>query len=246
MKVADGVEMMEIPLNMGGMKSNIYPTLIWDDKTVILVDAGFPGLFNEIREKMNDADVPLEKLDIIIVTHQDKDHIGSIPDILNANDEIQVIAHHEEKPYIQGEKKLDKMNPEQRKELSRRLKSMPRKEREQMKAVFENPPQAHVDETVEDGEELPYCGGIIVIHTPGHTLGHICLYLKQNKTLIAGDALNIVDGELVGPNPQHTMDMDAAKKSLQKLTGFDIQNVICYHGGLYSDNVNKRIDELSR
>ncbi|MGZ7117811.1 MAG: MBL fold metallo-hydrolase [Methanobacterium sp.] len=178
MKVADGVEMMEIPLNMGGMKSNIYPTLIWDDKTVILVDAGFPGLFNEIREKMNDADVPLEKLDIIIVTHQDRDHIGSIPDILNANDRIQVIAHHEEKPYIQGEKKLDKMNPEQRKELSRRLESIPRKDREQMKAVFENPPQAHVDETVEDGEELPYCGGIIVIHTPGHTPGHICFSLS--------------------------------------------------------------------
>ena len=46
-----------------------------------------------------------------------------------------------------------------------------------------------VDRIVEDGEELPFCGGITVIHTPGHTPGHICLYIGQNKTLIAGDAL---------------------------------------------------------
>jgi glyoxylase-like metal-dependent hydrolase (beta-lactamase superfamily II) len=40
-----------------------------------------------------------------------------------------------------------------------------------------------VDRTLEDGEELPFCGGITVIHTPGHTPGHICLYISQAKRL---------------------------------------------------------------
>jgi len=126
------------------------------------------------------------------------------------------------------------------------LNSMPEEQREIMKALFENPPRASVDETRADGEEVPYCGGITVIHTPGHTPGHICLYVKESKTLIVGDALNIMDGELVGPNPQNTQDMDSAIKSLKKFTRYDIENVICYHGGLYTKDPNQRIAELTK
>lgn len=35
------------------------------------------------------------------------------------------------------------------------------------------------DRTIKDGKELSYCGGANIIHTPGHTPGHICLYLKN-------------------------------------------------------------------
>ncbi|MHB8917725.1 MAG: MBL fold metallo-hydrolase [Desulfocucumaceae bacterium] len=59
---------------------------------------------------------------------------------------------------------------------------------EYLKANYQNL-KADVGRTVADEEELPYCGGITVIHTPGHTPGHICLYHKQSRTLIAGDAL---------------------------------------------------------
>lgn len=247
MKIADGVEMLELPMNMGGMESTIYPTLIWDDNTVILVDAGLPGQIEEIREKMDNKEVLFEKLNMIVVTHQDVDHIGGIPDILEvSNHEVKVIAHEEDKPYIQGEKRLNKMTPEHMAQFMEQLNSMPEEQRETIKALFENPPRASVDETIADGEELPYCGGIRVIHTPGHTPGHICLYIKGSKTLITGDALNIMDGELVGPNPQNTPDMDSATESLKKFTQYDIENVICYHGGLYTKNPNQRIAELTK
>jgi len=35
-------------------------------------------------------------------------------------------------------------------------------------------------------------------------------------------------------------------KSLKKLTEYDIETVICYHGGLYNRDVNQRISELSK
>ena len=103
-----------------------------------------------------------------------------------------------------------------------------------------------MDKTIEDGEELPFCGGIQVIFTPGHTTGHICLYLKKYKTLVAGDAMNVIDGELSGPNPQFTYNMKEAVNSLKKLSKYDINSVICYHGGVYSQNVNQRIIELAK
>jgi glyoxylase-like metal-dependent hydrolase (beta-lactamase superfamily II) len=71
---------------------------------------------------------------------------------------------------------------------------------EKLRAGFQSS-KVNVDRTLKDGEELPYCGGISVIFTPGHTLGHICLYHKQSKTLIAGDILDIDGGKLVTAKP---------------------------------------------
>ena len=46
-----------------------------------------------------------------------------------------------------------------------------------------------VEHVVKGGERLPDYGGIKVLHTPGHTAGHISLHLPRIKTMIAGDAI---------------------------------------------------------
>jgi glyoxylase-like metal-dependent hydrolase (beta-lactamase superfamily II) len=102
-----------------------------------------------------------------------------------------------------------------------------------------------VDRTLEDGEELPFCGGITIIHVPGHTPGHICLYIRQSKTLVAGDALSAEGGKL-GPLPNFaSLDWRLALRSLDKLVGYDIDTVICYHGGVSKGHVRRSIAELS-
>jgi len=243
MRLAHDVEVLELPMQSFVGRSVIHPTLIWDDKTVVLVDAGFPGQLQQIREAMGKADVPFDRLDKVIITHQDIDHIGSLPDIVRESSrKIEVLSHEEERPYIEGRKPLIKMNQER---LSKMLVSLPEEQRQRMEALFAHPPKASVDTAVADEEVLPYCGGIAVIFTPGHTPGHICLYLNQSKILITGDALVAVDGELRGPNPRATYDMDTALKSLKKLTQYDIETVICYHGGVYTDSANERLAELA-
>ena len=242
MRLADNVEVLELPTQSSVQGGIIHLTLIWDDKTVVLVDAGFPDQLQQIREAMNNAGVPFDKLDKVIITHQDIDHIGSLPDILRESPhKVEVLSHEEEMP-IEGRKPLIKMNRER---LLKMLVSLPEEQRQRMEALFADPPKASVDTAVADKEVLPYCGGITVIFTPGHTPGHICLYLNQTKILISGDALVAVDGELCGPNPRATYDMDAALKSLKKLTQYDIETVICYHGGIYRDGANERLAELS-
>lgn len=244
MKIANGVEALKLKANVMGQQSVIYPTLIWDDNTVILVDAGFPGQLQYIQEAVEQAGIAFSKLNKVIITHQDIDHIGGLPEMLNVpENKIEVISHEIEKPYIQGDKPLIKMNPERMKKLEG---SIPEEQLNRMKKLFENPPKAKVDTIVVDEEELPYCGGIKVILTSGHTLGHISLYLKQSKTLITGDALVIFDGQLFGPRPEMTANMEEAANSLKKLTQYDIETVICYHGGVYKNNANHRIAELAR
>jgi glyoxylase-like metal-dependent hydrolase (beta-lactamase superfamily II) len=93
---------------------------------------------------------------------------------------------------------------------------------------------------------LNIAGGVDVIFTPGHTLGHICLYHRESKTLIAGDALNMKDGHLSGANPDYTHDMDLAQASIKHLEDFDIQRIITYHGGVFDKDVNAAIKSLNR
>jgi glyoxylase-like metal-dependent hydrolase (beta-lactamase superfamily II) len=244
MKLADGVEVLELPFkNPMGMQGIVNLTLIWDKDTVVLADTGFPGQLPQIREAMDQAGVPFDRLGKVIITHQDIDHIGCLPDILKESaHKVEVLAHEIEKPYIEGSKPLIKMNPER---LAKMFASLPAEQRKKMETAFANPPKAGVDATVADGEVLPYCGGITVVFTPGHTPGHICLYLNQSKILVTGDALVAADGELLGPNPQATSDLDLALKSLKKLTQYDIETVVCYHGGVYKNNANQRLAELA-
>jgi len=82
-----------------------------------------------------------------------------------------------------------------------------------------------------DGQELPICGGITVIHTPGHTPGHISLLLSGSNIAVCGDAANINEGELVGANPGMTHDMGAAAESFKKLADLDVAGYVCYHTG---------------
>lgn len=245
MNIAKGVETIQLMMNVMGNQDMIHPTLIWDDETVILVDAGIPSQLPEIQKVMEQVGVPFSKLNKVILTHQDLDHISGLPEILRLSDhKVEVLAHEEETPYIHGDKPLIKFNPEL---IAKRLETLPEEQRKQMEKVFQASlkVKANVDTTIADGQVLPYCGGITVIHTPGHTPGHICLYLNQSKTLIAGDALNVINGELVGPKPEHASDVTTAKKSLKKLIPYDIETVICYHGGVYKANANKRLQELA-
>src|SRR5665647_2237862 len=102
MRLADGVEMLELPIRSFTGQNIIHPTLTWDDDTVVLVDAGFSGQLQQIREAMARAGVSFDRLDKVIVTHQDIDHIGGLPDIiLESSHNVEVLSHEEEKPYIE-------------------------------------------------------------------------------------------------------------------------------------------------
>ena len=46
---------------------------------------------------------------------------------------------------------------------------------------------AAIDEHFEDGDELPFWGGLRVIHLPGHTDGHCGFYSARHDLLFSGD-----------------------------------------------------------
>jgi glyoxylase-like metal-dependent hydrolase (beta-lactamase superfamily II) len=70
-------------------------------------------------------------------------------------------------------------------------------------------------------------------------------YLNKHKILIAGDSMNVEDQALV-PAPRLTIvDTKLATQSLAKLARYDIDTVICYHGGLFRGNANHSIAAIA-
>lgn len=123
----------------------IHPALVWDRDAVILADAGLPGQLPEFREAADKAGAPFDKIGKVIVTHHDIDHIGGLPGILSElPQKVEVIAHEEEIPYIQGGRRPIKMTPEAMAQLKAQLAALPEDRRKAFLAVFENPPKAKV------------------------------------------------------------------------------------------------------
>ncbi|MGE5251156.1 MAG: MBL fold metallo-hydrolase, partial [Bacteroidota bacterium] len=243
MKIADGIDMLEVSGSIMGPPGLIHPTLLWDHEGLILVDTGFPGQAASIRAAVKQAGHSFDELSRVILTHQDIDHIGGLKDIVRGSQgRVRVLAHEVEILYIDGRERPLKIA-----RAEARWDALPddyRRLVEVVRAAFERS-TAPVDHALHDGEELPYAGGIRVILTPGHTLGHICLYHVPSRTLIAGDALSIREGALVPPPDSLNYDTSLGIKSLGKLTRLDIAAVICYHGGLFTDDPNQRIAALA-
>jgi len=114
-------------------------------------------------------------------------------------------------------------------------------QRPHMRKVLERLEPVGVDERVENGTHLDVAGGTRVISTPGHTPGHISLYVEQSKVLIAGDALRAERGSLIGPNPSMTLDMRTALQSIRRLADLEIHTIVCYHGGVVSEDANGQL-----
>ncbi|NBD23845.1 MBL fold metallo-hydrolase [Paenibacillus glycinis] len=196
------------------------PTVLWDDRDVILVDTGIPGQTELIRVAFQEAGIPFEKLTKVLITHQDMDHIGSLPDLVQAfGDRIQVLAHEVAVPYLAGEIPLDK---------SKKLVSTPVK----------------VDVALQDGDVLPFAGGIRVVFSPGHTPDHTSFYHIPSKTLIAGDALTAQDGILQSYSPAYTPDQATALQSIAKFRSLELEKIIAYHGGECTDNLQDRLQAI--
>jgi glyoxylase-like metal-dependent hydrolase (beta-lactamase superfamily II) len=229
MRIANGVYVLTIPRSPQEAGSYLNLTLIVDEENgTTLVDAGLPDQTEAIGAALVEAGIGVRDLRRIIFTHQDLDHVGSGAALVRQSG-ARVLAHSADAPYIEGRLRPLKPTPEML------------EQRPQMREVLERLEPVGVDEQVENGSRLDLAGGTQVIFTPGHTPGHISLYLEGSKVLVAGDALTADRGYLNGPNPLATLDMRTAMQSVKRLAYLDVDTIVCYHGGVVSEGANEQL-----
>ena len=229
MRIANGVYVLPIPRSPQEPESFLNLTLIMDEQNGnTLVDAGLPNQMGAISAALVEAGIRVGDLRRIIFTHQDLDHVGSGAALVRQSD-ARVLAHPADAPYIEGSQRPLKPSPEML------------EQRPQMREVLERLEPVGIDEYVEDGTRLDLAGGTRVISTPGHTPGHISLYVERSKVLIAGDALTAQRGSLNGPNPSMTLEIRTAIQSVRRLADLEIDTIVCYHGGVVSEDANGQL-----
>jgi glyoxylase-like metal-dependent hydrolase (beta-lactamase superfamily II) len=243
MKIGDKAEALEVTMSFLGGSGIIHPVVLWDGTDgITLVDAGLPGQLPQIEEGLKKLGLELRDVRRLLLTHQDVDHIGSAEAVAKATG-AEVYAHQGDVPFIQGERPLLKMDAGR---WESRLQQLPEAQKRAVREILASPPKVKVQHVLNGGEELPFHGGIVVIPTPGHTPGHVSYYVKKQKLLLAGDAMRVEEGSLIGPSPLATPDMRSAVASLKSLLLYPIESVLCYHGGLVSRDVGARLKELAR
>jgi glyoxylase-like metal-dependent hydrolase (beta-lactamase superfamily II) len=233
MQLNDDVHVLPLPMVRDGQTRILNLSLILDPaEGPTLVDTGLPGQLDTIASVMGEAGVGVRDLKRIVLTHQDIDHVGSLPDLVQASGAL-VLAHEVEAPFIDGTERPRFDRPDF-------LQQFP-----QMAAFMERLKQMRVDEALPDGARLDIAGGVRAVATPGHTVGHMCLYLERSRTVIAGDALTADDGRLQGPSATATADMPTAVRSVARLADLDVDAIVCYHGGVVSADAGGQLRRLA-
>jgi glyoxylase-like metal-dependent hydrolase (beta-lactamase superfamily II) len=133
-----------------------------------LIDTGFPKDARTIIDALVRTKIPFHAIRRIIVTHADPDHSGGLAQLKRVT-QAQVVCHAVEKEYLEHPR---------RRRISSWYMRLP------LLAVSMLPnlqPRAVVpDVLVVDGQELPE--GFIVVHTPGHSPGHISLLHRERRS----------------------------------------------------------------
>ena len=234
------IEVLKIEKAIDGEPVVLFPVLLQHAGRNYLVDCGYEETSAELEHKLKALGIEPEDLTGVIITHDDHDHLGGLCQLKQKNKNLKVVCGELEKDSVSGKIKSERLL-----QAENSLNILPEEYRgwalnfiEKLKKVQ----RFAVDEVLCDNaifeEEL------IVIHTPGHTKGHISMFLPKVKTVIAGDALVIENGEFNIANPAFTLDLQQALKSVKKIKNLNPLKIICYHGGIMKKNVNEKLEAL--
>ena len=178
MEIAPGVHAIE-----GVRGSN---AVLLADEEMALVDTGFPGNGETIVAGIKAIGRSPRDLKWIILTHHHLDHSGSAAELHELTG-APVIAHRNETVQQPGgAPQLRKGTERQHIPFWYRWLIQGASPAAEVRPEF---PDTSVHQTFEEGETIPVFGGIKVLHTPGHTLGSLCLLLDSPRSLFLGDSV---------------------------------------------------------
>jgi glyoxylase-like metal-dependent hydrolase (beta-lactamase superfamily II) len=168
-----------------------------------LIDTG-TGMQHERLLKEISRHVKPSEIRSIVLTHRHYDHIGGVPSLLEIMD-ADVYAHSQDALAIaEGDEQSTAAFA-----FGKRLR----------KVKVNN---------LDDGDSIKIGDmSMRVVHTPGHTIGSMCLYDGEAGILFSGDTL-FVGG--VGRWDLPTGSHAALLRSLKRLEGLDFKDLYPGHG----------------
>jgi hydroxyacylglutathione hydrolase len=170
----DGI--VQLQENVYQLRGQCMSYLILGTKKNLLIDTGLPWDMEQLETQLNTLGLSRDDIHMVVLTHEHLDHIGGIPTFSHR----AVVAAHTlaaNKICMQDEFVL----------MSKTFR---------MDAA-----QYHVDIHLNNGTKIDLGGTtLVVLHTPGHSSGSLCLYEPDRRLMFTGDTV-FANGVLGGIFP---------------------------------------------
>ena len=196
-----------------------YDSNIYVINRKILIDTGMTA--GEVLPRL-EAVMPLKDIELIILTHTHYDHSGCAGEII-AHSNAKLAIHEADAPFLQDNNRSGALN---------------------FGSIIQCPAP---DILYRDGDKIPIGPNengeeeyLEVIHTPGHTVGCICLYEKNSKTLFSGDTI-FSEGS-IGRTDFQISAPEKMTASIAKLAALDIENLYPGHSGPTIGNAGRSVE----
>ncbi|MEX2628209.1 MAG: MBL fold metallo-hydrolase [Ilumatobacteraceae bacterium] len=265
-EVAPGVLRVQLPIDLPGL-GHVNCYVLEDERGAAVVDPGLPGraTFDVLTTRLRSAGVPMSRVHTAVVTHSHPDHFGGAGRIRHASG-ADIVTHRRfrmlwdpsEPPDVDVEDVPAVLAGDEasRAELAERFrprmpwdppawggagvhvpvgrKLMMRIGRRFPRAARLPTPTVRLDDagSIRLGRR-----DWVVVHTPGHTDDHLCLFDPAAGVMLSGDhVLPSITPHIGG----HVRDLDPLARffdSLEKVAAYgpDVTMVLPAHGRPFDD-----------
>ena len=260
-EVAPGVLRMQLPIQMPGLGHvNTYALL--DDRGAAIVDPGLPGplSWKALNDRLRQAGLKLRDVHTVVITHSHPDHFGGASRLAEESGGADIVTHSAFRSWWHDHSHEDSadhvhdVDPADLPPASKRSGPpwgaetpwggkgyKPPLKRRVMYGLMRSrvarrfgPPTPttrlkHGDRVKLAGREWQ------AVHTPGHTLDHLCLHDPEAGVLLSGDHVlptitPHISGMFTGRDP-----LALFFSSLERVAELDVAKVLPAHGHPFDD-----------
>ncbi|HKR74141.1 MAG TPA: MBL fold metallo-hydrolase [Candidatus Nitrosocosmicus sp.] len=193
-----------------------------------LIDTCFKCSIPAFESYLSNAGIEIKDINRIVLTHLHPDHVEAV-NVLKRKTGAKIYSHWIEAVYLSHDLKYD--GPPNSDAFEHVLKVMGT-DIDTVTKKFGNINIGPIvmDGLLKDGDKIGKT--LQVIHTPGHTPGHISLYDQERRILIGGDVLfnSILNTNgLFVPPPAVTKDWETSIVSARRLLNLKVDKLLLAH-----------------
>ena len=223
---------LQIPPRLWQLKLGVVNSFLLETEDgLLLIDTGYPNSTEKLFAAVHETGHDPAHIRHLLLTHCHIDHAGSAAEVRRRTG-ARTYAHVTDAPLItQG--------IAERHDTTRIPGLVPSLIYllfiKYAGTIYEPVP---IDQPLQHGELLPLAGGIEVIHTPGHSAGHMALLLRQEGVLVAADLCSHMMGLSYSTVNE---DIALAQQSILRVVDYPFERAVFGHGNPLDRQANQQL-----